>query len=79
MILSMGFDRKKVNPLIYIKLWKQTCLPLLVFGTEPWSLTKADIACLERCQNWFIRKVFNLPKFSSHSFDCTQDFPSYIS
>ena len=26
MILSMGFDRKKVNPLIYIKLWKQTCL-----------------------------------------------------
>ena len=30
------------------------------------SLTKTDIACLERCQNWFIRKVFNLPKFSSH-------------
>ena len=27
MILSMGFDGKKVNPLIYIKLWKQTCLP----------------------------------------------------
>ena len=66
MILSMGFDKKKVNPLIYIKLWKQTCLPSLMFGSELWSLTRADIACLERCQNWFIRKVFNLPKFSSH-------------
>ena len=62
MILSMEFDRKKVNPLIYIKLWKQTCLPSLVFGSELWSLTKTDVVCLERCQNWFVRKVFN----SSH-------------
>ena len=66
MIFLMGFDSKKVNPLIYIKLWKQICLPSLVFGSELWSLTKTDVACLERCQNWFVRKVFNLPKFSSH-------------
>ena len=66
MILSMRFDRKKVNPLIYIKLWKQTCLPSLVFGSELWCLIQTDIAYLERCQNWFIRKVFKLPKFSSH-------------
>ena len=66
MILSMAFDRHKVNPLIYIKLWKQTCLPSLVFDSELWSITKTDIACLEHCQNRFIRKVFNLPKFSSH-------------
>ena len=63
---SIGFDRKKVNSLIYIKLWKQTCLPSLVSGPEFWSLTKTDIACLESCQNWFIRKVFHFPKFSSH-------------
>ena len=68
MILFMGFDRKKVNPLIYIKLWKQTCLPSLVFGSDLWSLTKTDIACFEHCQNWFIRKVFHLPKFSSVYF-----------
>ena len=37
-----------------------------MFGSELRSLTKTDIACLERCQNWFIRKVFHLPKFSSH-------------
>ena len=60
MILSMGFDRKKVNPLVYIKLWKQICLLSLVFGSELWSLSNTDIACLERCQNWFIRKVFHL-------------------
>ena len=64
MILSIGFDIEKVNPLIYIKLCEQTCLPSLVFGSELWSLTKTDVACLERCKNWFIRKVFNLPKFT---------------
>ena len=37
-----------------------------MFGSELWYLTKTDIACFERCQNWFIRKVFNLPKFFSH-------------
>ena len=40
--------------------------PSLVFDSEPWSLTQTDIACLEHCQNWFIRKVFNVYKFSSH-------------
>ena len=68
LIFSMGFDRKKLNTLVYIKLWKQTCVPSIVFSSERWSLTKTDIACFECCQNWFIRKVFNLPKFSSHLF-----------
>ena len=68
MILSMGFDRKKVNPLIYIKLWKQTCLPSLVFGSELWSLTKTDVACLERCQNWFVRKCLIYPNFPAICF-----------
>ena len=61
----MGFDKKKVNPLIYTKLWKQTCLPSLVFGSELLPLTKTDVDCRGRCQNWFITKVFHLPKFSS--------------
>ena len=55
-----------MNPLIHNKLWKQTCLPSLVFGSELLSLTKTDIACLECFQSCFIRKVFHLPKFSSH-------------
>ena len=30
--------------------------------------TKTDIACFECCQNWFIRKVFNLPNFPAICF-----------
>ena len=29
-IFSSNFDRRKVNPLIYIKLWRQACLPTLL-------------------------------------------------
>ena len=34
MIFSSDFDRRKTNPLIYIKFWRQACLPCLLFGTE---------------------------------------------
>ena len=33
MIFSSKFDRRKTNPLIYIKFWRQACLPTL-FGAE---------------------------------------------
>ena len=43
-IFSSKFDRHKINPLVYIKFWKQTCLPSLFFGspkfvTENWTLS----------------------------------------
>ena len=31
MIFSSDFDRRKTKPLIYIKFWKQACLPCLLF------------------------------------------------
>ena len=31
-IFASNFDRRKVNPLVYVKLWKQACLPSLLFG-----------------------------------------------
>ena len=31
-IFASNFDRRKVNPLIYVKLWKQARLPSLLFG-----------------------------------------------
>ena len=34
LIFASNFDSRKVNPLIYVKLWKQVCLPSLFFGTE---------------------------------------------
>ena len=27
MLFSSSFDRRKVNPLIYVKFWRQACLP----------------------------------------------------
>ena len=63
MILSGCTDRKNTNPLIYIKLRKQACLPTLLFGSELWILSQTQVLQLERCQRWFLRKVFHLPKF----------------
>ena len=32
LIFASNFDRRKVNFLVYVKLWKQACLPSLLFG-----------------------------------------------
>ena len=39
MLFSANVARKCVNPMIYLKFWKQVCIPMLLFGTEIWSLT----------------------------------------
>ena len=39
MIFSSNFDRRKVSPLIYIKFWREACLPSLLYGTELFTLT----------------------------------------
>ena len=52
MIFSSKFDRRKTNPLVYIKFWKQACLPSLLFRSELFTLTPSLILKLERCQLW---------------------------
>ena len=42
MIYSCDFDRRKTKPLIYIKFWKQACLPCLLFGTELFHLIRVS-------------------------------------
>ena len=64
MIFSVNFDRRKVNPLIYVKFWWQACLPTLLYGSELFTLTPSLLEKLERCQLWFIRNIFYLPKFT---------------
>ena len=64
MIFSSDFDRRKTKPLIYIKFWKQACLPCLLFGAELFSLNKSQLCQLERCQQWFLKNVFYVPKFA---------------
>ena len=64
MLFSARFDRRRTNPLVYLKIWKQACIPCLLFGSELWNLTPSDIEKLEICQRWFVRKVFYLPNHS---------------
>ena len=68
MIFSSDFDGRKTKPLIYIKFWKQVRLPCLLFGAELFSLNKNQLCQLERCQQWFLKNVFYVPKFAPATF-----------
>ena len=63
-IFSSNFDRRKVSPLIYIKFWRQACLPTLLYGTELFTLTPSLLTKLELCQQWFLKNIFYVPKFA---------------
>ena len=52
--------------MIYLKFWKQACVPTLLFGAEIWSFTSAHLEKLERCQRWFIKRLFHLPDYTSN-------------
>ena len=52
------FNRRKTNPLIYIKFWRQACLPSLLFGIELFTLNASQLIKLERCQQWFLKNIF---------------------
>ena len=67
MLFSENFVRKCVNPMIYLKFWKQACIPMLLFGAEIWSLTSTHLEKLERCQRWFIiKRLFHLSNYTSN-------------
>ena len=58
MIFSSNVDRRKTNPLIYVKFWRQACLPSLLFGAELFTITPSLLLELERCQSWFLKKLY---------------------
>ena len=64
MIFSSNVDRRKTNPLIYVKFWRQACLPSLLFGAELFTITLSLLLELERCQSWFLKKLFYVPDFA---------------
>ena len=64
MLFSSSFDRRKANPLIYVKFWRQACLPTLLYGAELSTLTPTLLLRLERCQSWFLKNFFYVPKFA---------------
>ena len=67
MLFSANFDRRRTNPLIYVKFWKKTCIPALLFGAELWTVTKTGLDKLERCQRWFLKTLFYLPDYIDSS------------
>ena len=65
LIFASTFDRRKViSSLIYVKLWKQACLPSLLFGAELWMLTPTLLLNLERYQYWFLKHILYVPEFA---------------
>ena len=64
MIFLSNVDRRKANPLIYVKFWRQACLPSLLFGAELFMITPSLLLELERCQSWFLKKLFYVPDFA---------------
>ena len=65
MTFSSKPNERKTNPLVYIKFWKQACLPSLLFESELFMLTPGLLLKLERCLNGFL-------KISFMYFLCTQ-------
>ena len=61
MIFSFNVDRRKTNPLIYVKFLRQACLPSLLFGVELFTITPSLPLEFERCQSWFLKKLFYMP------------------
>ena len=64
MIFASGFDRRKVNPFLYIKFWRQAFLPSLLYGVELFTVTSTLIEKFERCQLWFLKNLFIVSKFT---------------
>ena len=68
MIFSSNADRRKTNPLIYVKFWRQACLPSLLFGVELFTITPSFLLELKRCQSWFFKKLFYVPDLAPRAF-----------
>ena len=64
MIFSSNLDRCKINASVYVKFWRQACLPSLLYGSEVFTLTPTLLTKLERCQLWFLEIIFYVPKFA---------------
>ena len=69
MIFSSNVHRRKTNPLIYVKFWRQACLPSLLLDAELFTIIPSLLLELERCQSWFLKKLFYVPDFAPvHSY-----------
>ena len=50
-----------LHPLTSLKLYQALCLPLLLYGSELWALTKTELLSLERVHRKILRTIQGLP------------------
>ena len=59
MMFSFNFDRHKINPIIYVKFWRQACLPMLLYGAALFTVTPALLLRLGVASSLF-SKIFSV-------------------
>ena len=59
MTFSSNFNHHKINPLVYVKFWRQACLPSLLFGTELFTLNATHPSTLNTVSSGF-SKTFSM-------------------
>ena len=64
MLFSANFDRRKVNPFVYIKFWRQACLPSFLFGSELFTVTPNLITETGALSNVVSKNNLFVPKFA---------------
>ena len=64
MMFSSNLHCRKINPPVYVKFWRQTSPPSLLYGAEVFTLTPTLLTKLERCQSWFPKIIFYVPNFA---------------
>ena len=63
-IYSSHLDHRNVNPLTYVKFWRQACLLSLLFGAALFTFIPGLLLKLQRCQSWFLKDIFYAPSFT---------------
>ena len=61
MLFLANINRRRTSPLMYVKFWRQACLPALLFGSELFTLTSSQLLKLDHWQSWFLRTIFYAP------------------
>ena len=64
---SIGSRFGSLHPLTSLKLYRSLCLPILLYGSELWVLSKAELVFLERVHRKILRTIQGLPTRCSSS------------
>ena len=58
---TVGSRFGRLHPLTSLKFYQALCLPLLLYGSEPWTLTKTELLSLEQVHRRILRTIQGLP------------------